>query len=394
MRSSSVRFALGALLVSALASLVAIVLVLRSGAEPDGASAGQDRQFLNPLYPQLSAIGEREGFDTSFARWVVSKRNGPLLNHPLFSLPEHSVDVLIFGDSTAAWGITPQVVESVSHLRVAMFADPGMPLNVAECAFYRAVIDKYLAPDGCIVFYFAPKNITREPSGLHLPQLMDASHKALSRVIAPTATASLWSYDGYRDWRNDEIEQPLQALGLRLPRLTPYQTSLERLVNPDWFATKKETDAKRDKRFLRWDGWTATLHGDTRLAARRSTQTPKKLDRYLPKAERLEYTARNAEALRALPGQKYLVLPWSTAKIHYLRFRAIYAKYFAADAELIDMGKLLPRDVKYPMSDVLHMKNETGFEASVLLGKWLQKHRVARPVPKRPRRPAAPKRPR
>jgi hypothetical protein len=381
MRRASVRFALGAVLVSVLISLVAIVTVFRSGAELDAATATQGRQFQNPLYARLRAIGEREGFDTSFARWVISQRRGPVLDHPLFSLPDHSVDVLIFGDSTAAWGITPQVIESVSHLQVAMFADPGMPLNAAECAFYRAVIDKYLAPDGRTLFYFAPKNITRDPEPLHLPQLLDASGRNLSRRIAHAEAPDGWSFDGYREWRRKALEQPLQALGLRLPQLTPYRSSLERLINPAWYAQKKEADTKQEKSFLRWDGWTATLNGTARQVARRSTEKPRKLERYLPKGDRREFVARNAEALSKLPGQKFLVLPWSPSKLHYLRYRALYERYFAADAGLIDMGQLLPRDARYPMSDDLHMKNESGFEASVLLGKWLRENPVAGRAP-------------
>jgi hypothetical protein len=385
MQRASAHFALGALLVSGLVSLVAIVMVLSSGAEPDVATVAKGFQFPNPLYSRLKAIGEREAFDTSFARSVVNQRRGAVLDHPLFRLPEHSVDVLIFGDSTAAWGITPQVVESVSHLRVAMFADPGMPLNAAECTFYRAVIDKYLAPEGRTLFYFAPKNITRDPDRFHLPQLLDASGKNLNprigRAQAQAPPLDAWSFDGYREWRSTELEQPLQALGVRLPRLTPYRSSIERLINPAWYAQKRKADAQHEKGFLRWDGWTATLNGTTRLVARRSTDKPRKLERYLPKGDRRGYTARNAEALSTLPGQKLLVLPWSTAKVHYLRFRALYAQYFAADAGLIDLGEMLPREARYPMSDVLHMKNESGFEASVLLGKWLRENPVARRAP-------------
>jgi hypothetical protein len=381
MRRALAPFALSALLISVVVSLLTIVVLRRTGAEAGEARSAPGVRFANPLYPELSAIGEREGFDTRFARWVVHQRRGPVLDHPLFSLPEHSIDVLIFGDSTAAWGITPQVVESISHLRVAMFADPGLPLNVAQCRFYRAVMDKYLAPDGRTLFYFAPKNITRDPDPIHLPQLIEGSGGSLSHLIAPQEARDALSFERYRDWRTDEIEQPLQALGLRLPRLTPYRSFAERLLNPAWYARKKETEAKQERGFMRWDAWTATLQGPTQLIARRSTERPKKLERYLPKGERREYLARNAEAFKELPGQKILVLPWSTAKVHYLRFRAIYKTYFADGAGLIDMGKLLPRGARYPMSDVLHMKNESGFEASVLLGKSLQKASVARGSP-------------
>jgi alginate O-acetyltransferase complex protein AlgI len=107
--------------------------------------AAKDRVRWTPEVWALALLMIASGH---FARKVVSQRRGPVLDHPLFGLPEHSVDVLIFGDSTAAWGISPRVIERVSRLRVAMFADEGMPLSAAECAFYRAAIDRYLAPDG------------------------------------------------------------------------------------------------------------------------------------------------------------------------------------------------------------------------------------------------------
>jgi len=182
-----VRFVLLALLASALVSVVALSLV---GREPEAFQAAAGGKFVNPIYSRLLAIGEREGFDVSFTREVVNQRNVSTIDHPMFSMPEHGVDVLIFGDSTAAWGITPQVIEAVSGLRVAMFAVEGMPLNEALCTtFFRALIDKYLAPDGRTLFYFSPGNILRDPQNgklflrrKHRPFAQRATH---DQTVAP-----------------------------------------------------------------------------------------------------------------------------------------------------------------------------------------------------------------
>ena len=368
-----VRFTLRALLASALLSVVALLI---AGARPEAFQASAGGKVINPLYDRLRAVAEREGFDVGFAREVVYERQGPRVDHPLFGMPAHGVDVLIFGDSTAAWGITPQVIEALSGLRVAMFAEPGMRLNEADSAFYRAVIDQYLAPGGRTLFCFAPKNIIREPE---VPSSQTLSEKKLALAMAASENADWWSFDGYWSWRTNTLAEPLRGSGLRLPRITLYRSWVEQYINPEWSAQKRDTEARQAKGFIRWDGWTAMINGPaTRATAVRSTRDPKGLARWWPKRVHRERAARNADALRRLPGDKVLIIPWSTNKAHYLRFRALYNGYFADAADLIDLGKLLPNDAAYPMSDVLHMKNETGFEASVLIGKWLRQNPLAR----------------
>jgi hypothetical protein len=366
------RFALVALLVSALLSCVVLLV---AGRETDSFQATEGSKFINPLYGQLRALGEREGIDVHFAREVVAERRSPVGDHPVFSLPEHSVDVLIFGDSVAAWGVTPQVVESVAGLRVATFAHEGLPLNVAQCELYRALIEKYLAPDGRTLFMFSPSNLMKDPATVRLPQLVGAG---LAQALARADTREWWSFERYWDWRTRRLAEPLQAVGLALPQVAPYRSSLERWVNPAWYAQKQETETRQATGFMRWDGWTALMHGPVRHFALRSTEDPVKLGRWLPKRKGRERTLRNAAALRGLPGEKLMVVPWSIKRHVYLRHRSLYRKYFADGMGLIDLGKLLPEGAKYPMADVIHMKNETGFEASVALGKWLRRDALAR----------------
>jgi hypothetical protein len=368
MSRPSTRFTICTLLLSALISVLALLV---AGGRPETFRGSSGNKSINPLYARLRAVGKREGFDVDFAREVVHERQGPRLDHPLFSMPEHGVDVLLFGDSTAAWGITPQVIEAVSDLRVAMFAEPGMRLNEADSGFYQAIIEKYLAPNGRTLFCFAPKNIIREPD---VPSMQTLSKEKLARAIAAHEQLEWWSFDGYWSWRTKTLSEPLSAWGLSLPRVALYRTWLEPVFNPAWSTQKRDTEARQGKGFIRWDGWTATINGPKGAPAVRSTQEPKKIERWWPKRVHRERAARNAEALKRLPGEKVMVVPLSTNKLHYVRLRALYKEYFADAAELIDLGKLMPKGVKYPMSDVLHMKDETGFEASVLIGKWLRQH--------------------
>lgn len=372
MARPTAHFTIFTLLLSALFS--ALALLVASG-RPEMFQGSSGNKIINPLYARLSAVGRREGFDVDFAREVVNERQGPRVDHPLFSMPEHGVDVLLLGDSTAAWGITPQVIEAVSDLRVAMFAEPGMRLNEADSAFYRAIIDKYLAPNGRTLFCFAPKNIIREPD---VPSMQTLSGRKLALAMTAHEQLDWWSFDGYWTWRTKSLSEPLQAWGLRLPRLALYRSWLEPLFNPAWSTQKRDTETRQAKGFIRWDGWTATINGPKGAPAVRSTQDPKKVERWWPKRVHRERAERNANALKRLPGEKVIVIPWSTNKAHYMRARALYQGFFADAADVVDLGKLMPKGVKYPMSDVLHMKDETGFEASVLIGKWLRQHPIAK----------------
>jgi hypothetical protein len=249
------RFALGALLASMLVALLAFFTI---GSEPATLQAAQGLKAVNPLYATFLAIGDREGIDVSFAREVVSERNGPTIEHPLFSMPERSVDVLIFGDSTAAWGIIPQIVEGASGLRVAMFAEAGLPLNEAQCPFYRAVIERYLAPDGRVLFFFAPKNLQHEPE---VPFSRLLTGDRLAQALARSDVNDEWSFERYWGWRNDALVEPLTASGMRLPHMAPYRSWLEQYVNPGWFAQKQDVEARQSQGFIRWDGWTAIMYG-------------------------------------------------------------------------------------------------------------------------------------
>ena len=375
MSRAPASFALRALLVSALLSLLALLAVPTT---PQAPQANAASKLVNPLYDRLQAIGEREGFDVGFAREVVLERQGPTVDHPLFQMPEHGVDVLIFGDSTAAWGISPPVIEAVSGLRVAMFAEPAMRLNEADSAFYQVIIDKYLAPEGRTLFCFAPRNIEQDPD---VPSSRTLSGENLARALTAAKKSDGWSFDRYWRWRTEHLSQPLQAAGLRLPRIDLYRSELEPYLNPEWSGRKRKTVTRQAKGFVRWDGWTTTISGPVRQYALRSTTEPKKLARWLPKSPQRERLARNAQAFSRLPGTKLLVVPWSADKHSYLQLRALYREYFAASAGVIDLGKLMPENARYPMSGSVHLKNESGFEASVLLGKWLRQNPVARRSP-------------
>lgn len=73
------------------------------------------KKFINPMWDEFLRIGKIYSLDLSFTKYVWEQR-GPkdYLIHEIFKDKPKSVDVLIFGDSSMAWGVIPEVIEQIT----------------------------------------------------------------------------------------------------------------------------------------------------------------------------------------------------------------------------------------------------------------------------------------
>ncbi len=102
----------------------------------------------------------------SFERWGGSPF-GPALDYP-YTLQHVDADVLIFGDSTAAVGLNPQLISAQLGLKTINLPNTAASLEVLG----QSALDAYLAanrPPRLIVFYFAAWNLdyAHEPLSEH-----------------------------------------------------------------------------------------------------------------------------------------------------------------------------------------------------------------------------------
>jgi len=388
-------------------------------------SAGEQTSDLrsnNPLFPEMRKIASEYGVDVSFTRNVTTlepydrRLYEDSLNFPIFCRERQSLDVILIGDSTLAWGVIPRVIEQLTGLKVGMFAFRSMYLNQRSMATARRIKDYYLKKGGLTIFGFdlwtqmQDPYIFRRGELLKLEQLTAEEFEEFARkrveecrgTVAPGASAtarrrfprggqissvvfpfSQESFQNYRsllaNWKrsftNDQI-------GLRE---WPIARDVRDLVNPPWSKSqvKEQIAAKSRKtneetpegdsamsltqfRFLKWDNDTLTLVGPFKKVAVASGA---------PANDRLPITENqktNAEALVAIPGRKAFLITFYPEETPYIKQRSIH-RILYPELELIDLG-LLQTDVPIPMDDEDHPANIGGFRKSIMIAQWLRQN--------------------
>jgi hypothetical protein len=350
--------------------------VLTPLAEP---SAPTERDSLtNPVYSRFEEIGAREGIDVAFTRtakvWKNYREQRRPIHHPIFRSAPGSWDVIIFGDSTVAWGLIPKVISQRSGLRTAIFAHAASPLNQEAAYTLRRIIDRYLAPGGRAVFMFSALNQDRPPERRAYGELRGLSDEAFA-TLAEEKALWWWSYEGYTEWREDQEGRMVRRLGLALPSVDLYRGRVEPWLNPAWYERKQENEEKRDGGyFFAWDSWGATFYTPEPAWKSMYSGDPTQLmDKGFREKSRTALQV-NSVAICDLPGRKLYGIPWYAIAPKYKSGRMIYENFYQRCMGLLDMGMLHERGVRYPMKDVAHLANEAGLLASIAIGDWLREN--------------------
>jgi len=357
------------LAVAALAGLLAALTLNRFGSGVEGQGA---RAQLNPLFSEYERVASGQGLDLEFARSVRWQSRAPEVDrHPIFASEPGSWDVIIFGDSTVAYGVIPQVVSQASGLRVATFAVPAMGITPGNAEIYTAVAQRYLAAGGRVLLMFSVwtqmKAVNEGVSG-RLAVLDDSFFRALGRE----AEGRRLAYRAYAERRKGWDRALQSGLGLRLPSLPLYERWIEPQVNPEWHAAKRELrEGALGERFA-WDGWTATLYSAEPEEYSRYSNAPAAAPRAVLDEAVRERAATRARAALSLPGEKIYVIPWYANDEVYVAARTVYQAYYSEGASLLDLGLLHERDARHPSAGRAHFANESGLVASLLIGHWLK----------------------
>lgn len=119
----------------------------------------------NPMANEYRQLEKDYDVDLSFADCVFYKPGkGDISTFSIFDLPLNSMDLVFFGDSSIAWGLSTAATSQVAGLEIANFTYEGMWLNKANIAIYEAIASCVLKPEGKVVLSFTPTNQS-QPGG-------------------------------------------------------------------------------------------------------------------------------------------------------------------------------------------------------------------------------------
>lgn len=376
------------------------------------------RQINNPLYAEYKRRGRELNLNMDFTGVVRTlvpydrRLNHDSLELELFCAKEKSLDVLLIGDSTMAWGVIPSVVEQRSGLRVGMFAMRSMYLNAASMRTAARLQKYYLKEGGITLFGFAIWTQLQDPEIVRRGELLKfncysdeeferfAKERRSSCNVNPEqeevphprmfSREALDAYSAELGVLRKELRQALGGL-----RESSAAYAFRQWAHPAWFNARMEPAAKeaapqktagdesqdaessdmgdyRERislggfQFVRWDRQTLTATGPFTL---RSIPSDAKPD---PAFVISEDHRLNAQALLDLPGRKGFIVTFYPDHRSYIVQRSIYAKLYKDQLELVDLGVLHPKGTGFSMDNEGHPANLGGLEKSLLIAEWLR----------------------
>ncbi|MBL8018234.1 MAG: hypothetical protein JNM27_01095 [Leptospirales bacterium] len=399
-------------------------VVSETTAAPETKAKINQRKVNNPLFTEYTRIGKEYNVDMEFTGVVRAmvpydrRLHRDSLELELFCEKEKSLDVLLIGDSTMAWGVIPSVIEQRSGLRVGMFAMRSMYLNETSMRTTERLQKYYLKPGGMTLFGFAIWTQLQDPGVVRrgelrkFNQLSDDEFLRFVRErrsscnvppepeeVPEPRTFSRAAFEAYSNELGILRKDLRKSIG-RL-RETTLARDFRQMIHPSWYTEKlapapgtgekpanaidkeqpKETDPDSNEfgdykerislggfQFIRWDNQTLTATGPFSIRSIRSTVPPD--PGFRPTADhRL-----NADALRKLSGRKAFIISFYSEHRSYAIQRAIYATLYKDDVELLDLGEMHPEDRSFAMDNEGHPANLGGLEKSLLIAEWLRKN--------------------
>lgn len=379
----------------------------------------------NPLFAEYKRRAQQMNINLDFTAVVRalvpydSRLNKDSLDLEIFCEEPRSLEVLLIGDSTMAWGVIPSVVEQRTGRKTGMFAMRSMYLNVRSMRLVQRLQRYYLKEGGITLFGFAIWTQLQEPDIVRrseLFKLTEYSDEEFERFVAQrrascdpsaaepvpvperrlpmTAEPRMFSRASLEEYTKelDEVREDLrQRVGsLRESTLSrqfrqwahpawfnvhtpaqpaePPRTAPGRTMRPDLYGDYRENISLRSFQFVRWDHQTLTATGPFVL---RSIPSHAPFD---PNFTVNENHRVNARSLLQVPGRKAFIITIYPEHRSYIVQRSIYNLLYKEHLELVDLGVMHPPDASFSMDNEGHPANLGGLEKSLMIAEWLQKN--------------------
>ncbi len=417
------------LLIAAFLS-VALVLVwgafTRPVAPAKAPSESKQSRNNNPLQKEFVAIGKKHGIDFSFSADTKYFFDWQSFPSALFCRQPGSLDVLLIGDSTLAWGMVPQVIEQITGLKVGMMALRSLYLNVRTVRTMKLLQKIYLKSGGITILGFDHFTQTKPAQMLHYPdddfgKLDRASGDALvtfinSRFRLCHGKDPVWPVQILAEFSGDKKSQESKILSyftndslaryqkninqmrayigsqwhIALPEETWVHRSFAAWLHPEWFIQKQLEEKKGPSvaesdiyklaadgepgdiqrwALVKWDYRSTTLFQRFEPAHSIYSDSPG-YALFTPE----KHHPPNAAAARSLTGRVAYLITYYDSDAKYQLARTYYHHFYKDRFALIDLGKMHPVADSYPLDKVNHTINVTGIYKSIQIGQWLKAH--------------------
>jgi hypothetical protein len=325
--------------------------------EPDG------KVQRNPEFAAMAAVAAPLGIDATQLQDLLRSRHLALPNNRLFRQPAHSLDFLLFGDSSLVWNNSLDVVESLTGKRVGMVGYESLAANPKLAQAAHVLATHFLKPDGALVLCFSDWNWERNPDAeQRVPegkQLESFRDKTVLLEFLKAERDARWfsprSVQMFSQWTTDEGERLFGRYArLGLPDLPLYA----RKVEPEWapllYAKKQENVPKQGSAAeFQFGPESLFLHRPN--SPRRVPNTALAPDLAWAQSP---HVARNAQAFAALSARKMVVIPMNTG-VGANRMRALQQVHFP-QAPVLDLALPVPAGWKLPFEPADSTSHLTG----------------------------------
>ncbi|ASM37483.1 hypothetical protein [Campylobacter sputorum] len=234
--------------------------------------SSDSKVFLNPFFDEYIKIAKHYNLNLNFTEKVWKER-GPndFMIHEIFKEKPKSIDILMFGDSSLAWGVIPQVIEQLTDKKVAIYAYESNLLNVKSSKLFNKLASYYLKDDGMIIYAFAAWTQNKTANDLLISKetcdkianfSFDEFKEFTNKIIDENKISFFDKYLSLNSFKAkfDEISKYLGSnYDLKLISPNIYGNYLEPIINKEWH-TIKNKNTNKDTIFLRWDKKSITQH--------------------------------------------------------------------------------------------------------------------------------------
>ena len=338
----------------------------------------------NPICWDIQQIGKSNNLNLEFMKNAVCLKEGGLSMweeeiSPVLKLEKGSLDILLVGDSSIAWGIIPEIIEQITGLKVGMFACEGLMLSLTTAHVIDNVASYFLKKDGLLIIAFggwtqevdADSKVLVHTKWMHKAAKM--SHDEFADFIENkdkyTGFLKLlkeFDFTSYNEKYMDIKKFLAEEYNLALFQVDLYLDYLEMFTNTRVFLIKKEMK-KMLKCNLRWNDRSLTVVSlDIGIESKYSDDPPD------PNYSNKD-VARVSQVIKKINRRKSVLIQINSAKKNYVKLRSIYYKYYKDFCGIVDLGKAHPKDETYQMDMKEHTINTGGLNQSILLGKTLKK---------------------
>ncbi len=338
----------------------------------------QEQYYLNPIYNEIVGIGEEFGFDFSFASYLPGGGIASITNRPIWGQPEHSLDLLLFGDSSLTDNLSEYIFSRFSGYKAAFLGVPCTLPREQLILFAEKAAKRFLKADGLLGFSFNTweKNTFCNNQKNELDSLVEngdvdslvkrAQNFRKSTVLELFTTKS---YEHYNMQLQSFLDNWFFGKYFHLPALSLYDDFIEPFYAPNLNDKKMANRAvSRDKYLYKWhendpNHFWYIKEAKARVAFPRNSGPDASVSSSIAQAR--------FDALKTISWpNKFVIVPFHEDPVRVQQLRWMFAKHLA-NIDVFDTDDQFPvgRNIEY--QGAAHMANASGAYISLKLAQWV-----------------------